>query len=374
MGSIYQTYYHKLSVAAVSLVLCLSINVVGQAQECERTLRQAESSYDNGQLREVPEILSDCLKGGFNKTQREQSYKLLVLTYLFLDDIDKAEDFLLKLLKSNPQFEVSPLDPPEFIYLYNGFRTKSYFSVAIKGGMNNTFVNTLNINGVGNIPQAFQNNSSKMGYQIGLGINFRVWENLEVSAEFNMVNRRFMQVDSLKTTFYNDAEQPLGYNFSIIEASESQIWVGVPLMVKYSISKNKMQPFIYGGASIYYLLGANLNITRFNIDPSDIETPQRSVTGPSVKLLRAGIREKYHYSLLAGTGFKYKIGIDYLMFDFRYYVGINNLRNENSTLDANNELVFRYGYIDDDFTMDGAVISIGYVKPFYRPKKLRKRR
>lgn len=373
MGSDYQTYYHKLKVVTIGIFLCLSLNMVTQAQECERILRKAERSYDNGQLRDVPGILDNCLKGGFNKTQREKSYKLLVLTHLFLDNIDEAEGYLLKLLKSNPQFEVSPLDPPEFIYLYNGFRTKSYFSIAIKGGMNNTFVNTLNVNGVGNIPLGYHQNSSKMGYQVGLGINFRLWQNFELSAEFNIVNRRFSQVDSLKTTFFTDVEQPLGYNFSIIDASESQIWVGVPIMMKYGFTKNKMQPFIYGGVSMYYLLGANLNVTRFNVDPSDIETPQRAVTGPSVKLVEAGIREKYHYSLLAGTGFKYKIGTDYLMFDFRYYVGINNLRNDQATLNADNDLVFRYGYVDNDFSIDGAVISIGYIKPFYRPKKLRKR-
>lgn len=373
MTSYFQIHHGILRTVVLGLVLLGSANVGIQGQECERVLRKAESNYDNGQLREIPGILSKCLTGGFNKTQREKSYKLLVLTYIFLDDIDKAEEYLLKLLKSNPQFEVSQLDPPEFIYLYNGFRTKSYFSIAIKGGMNNTFVNALNINGVGNIPLGYQRNSSKMGYQVGLGINFRIWENFEVSAEFNIVNRRFNQIDSLKTTFFTDVERPLGYNFSIINASESQIWVGVPLMMKYSITQYKMQPFIYGGVSMYYLLGANLNVTRFNIDPSDVETPQRAVTGPSVKLLRAGIREKYHYSLLAGAGFKYKVGTDYLMLDFRYYLGINNLRNEEAALDASNELVYRYGYIDNDFTINGALISIGYVKPFYRPKKLRKK-
>ena len=368
-----QTHFRKLKAIALGLVVFLSVNAPVQGQECERVLRKAENNYNNGQLRAIPDILSDCLKGGFNKTQREKSYRLLVLTHIFLDDIDKAEEFLLKLLKSNPQFEVSPLDPPEFIYLYNGFRTKSYFSIAIKGGMNNTFVNTLNVNGVGNIPLGYHQNSSKMGYQVGLGINFRLWKNFEVSAEFNIVNRRFNQVDSLKTTFYTNAEQPLGYNFSIIDASESQIWVGIPIMMKYGVTKNKMRPFIYGGVSMYYLLGSNLNVTRFNIDPSDVETPQRSVTGPAIKLVEAGIREKYHYSVLAGTGFKYKIGTDYLMFDFRYYLGINNLRNDKATLNASNELVYRYGHVDNDFTIDGAAISIGYIRPFYKPKKLRKR-
>ncbi|MDN5217152.1 porin family protein [Fulvivirgaceae bacterium BMA12] len=367
------TYYHKLKIAALWLMLCLFVNSVILAQDCARTLDKAENSYENGQLREVPQILAGCLKNGFNKPQKEQSYKLLVLTYLFLDDIDKAETYLLELLKSNPQFKVSEIDPPEFVYLYNGFRTRSYFSIGITGGVNNTLVNTLSINGAGNVPLSYQRNATKTGYQIGLGINFRVWQNLELSAEVNMINRRFKQTDSLKTTFYVDAEQPLGYNFSIIDAAESQIWMDFPITLKYGITKEKIQPFVYAGASFSYLLGSNLNITRWNIDPADIETPQRSVDGPPIKLLKSKIRDKYHYSALAGAGFKYNIGVDYLVFNVRYYLGLTNLRNDKAPLDADDELLFRYGYIDDNFRINSVALSIGYIKPFYKPKKLKKK-
>ena len=289
MKSNKHTYYHKLKITVLGLILCISANSVTMGQECARTLDKAENSYESGQLREVPQILAKCLKNGFNKPQKEQSYKLLVLTYIFLDDINKAEEYLLKLLKSNPQFKVSALDPPEFVYLYNGFRTRSYFSIGIKGGVNNTIVNTLNVNGAGNIPLSYQQNSSKTGYQIGLGINFRVWQNLELSAEINMINRRFKQVDSLKTTFYSNAEQPLGYNFSIIDASESQIWMDFPITLKYGITREKIRPFVYAGASFSYLLGSNLNATRWNIDPADVEIPQRSVDGRPLNCLNLAL-------------------------------------------------------------------------------------
>ena len=373
MRSNYHTYYCKLKAVMLCLVLCLALNAITTAQECERMLRRAENNYNKGQLREVPEILARCLKNGFNKPQKEQSYKLLVLTYIFLDDIDKAEAYLLELLKSNPQFKVSSIDPPEFVYLYNGFRTRSYFSIGIKGGVNNTIVNTLSINSAGNVPLSYQKNSTKTGYQIGLSINFRVWQNLELSAEINMINRRFNQIDSLNTTLYTDTERPLGYNFSKIDASESQIWMDFPITLKYGITKEKIQPFVYAGASFSYLLGSNLNVTRWNIDPTDVETPQRSVDGPPVKLLKPKIRDKYHYSVLAGAGLKYNIGVDYLMFNIRYYLGLTNLRNDKAPLDADNELLFRYGYIDDNFRINSIAFSIGYIRPFYKPKKLRKK-
>ena len=62
-----------------------------------------------------------------------------------------------------------------------------------------------------------------------------------------------------------------------------------------------------------------------------------------------------------------------MTFNVRYYLGLTNLRNDKAPLDANNELLFRYGYIDNDFKINSIAISIGYIKPFYKPKKLKKK-
>ena len=344
------------------------------AQDCDSILEKAENNYENGILRDIPNLLSACIKNGFSKSQKEQSYKLLTLTYLYLDDMDKAESYMLKLLKSNPQFKVSSLDPPELIYLYNGFRTNSVFSISFKGGINNTYINNKNINGIDNIPVSYHVYKSKLGYQFGLGFDFRVWKGLQLSGGFNVANSKINQIDSLKTTLYTDTERPFGYNYTSIISSERQFWVEMPLQLKYEVDYKKLTPYFYGGVSLNYLFGTNLSIIRVNADPSDLETPQRSVTGPDIKLLENKVRTQFHYAMLFGAGVKMKLGYDFIVFDMSYVKGMTNLRNTKAPLDADSELVYRYGYVDNDFSINSARFSVGYVKPFYKPKKLKRRK
>lgn len=355
------------------ILLILAFNIDCLSQQCEQTLEDAEQFYEKGLLDDIPGSLKRCIKNGFNKNQKERSYKLLILTYLFLDDMENAESYLLKLLKSNPQFNVTAIDPPEFIYLYNGFRTNSVFSIVVKGGINTSFINTLQINGVDNSLVSYQAYRRGIGFQLGAEVNYRIFNNLEITGEINITNQSFDQIDSLRTTLFTDTERPAGYNFTAIDASENQFWVELPVALKYGIRIKKFYPFVYGGASFKYLLNANLNISRANLDPADIETPQRRVEGPPINLIKSGIRDKYHYNLLAGVGVRYQFGIDYLVLNIRYNIGLSNFRNKDALLNANNELLYRYGYIDNDFKMNSTAISIGYVKPFYKPKKLKRK-
>lgn len=374
MNKLINIFVFTIKSVAILFIACtlVALNVNGQA--CEQKLKDAEQSYQQGLLREIPEMLENCLRFGFNKEERERSYKLLILTNIFLDDMEKAEHYLLKLLRSNPQFTVNAIDPPELLHLYNGFRTKSVFSLEIKGGINTSFINTLRENGVGNGPNAFKTYKNQVGFQLGAGINYRILNTIEIAGEINLVNQRFEQIDSIRTTLFTDAERPEGYNFTAIEAGENQTWIEIPIAVKYGFKVNKFHPFVYVGASMKYLINAELNISRVNIDPSDIETPQRRVEGPPINLLNAGIRKNFQYSLLGGAGLKYQIGIDYLVFNLRYNFGLTDMRNKNAPLNADSDLLYRYGYIDDDFKINKVAISIGYVKPFYKPKKLKRKK
>ena len=53
--------------------------------------------------------------------------------------------------------------------------------------------------------------------------------------------------------------------------------------------------------------------------------------------------------------------------------GLNNIVNKTGHF-QNDELVFRYAYVDDYKTLNNFVLSVGYVKPFYKPRKKRKYR
>ena len=342
------------------------------AQDCETKLQKAEIRYEAGQLRDVPDLIGDCIKGGLNKSQKERAYKLLILSYLYLDQEELAEDYMLRLLKFNPQFEVTSVDPPELIYLYNRFRTDPVFSIAVRAGINNTYVNNIQVHGIDVTPYSYQAYRNKVGLQFGVEMDFHLWKKFEISAGVNYINLKIDQIDSLKTTLYSDAERPAGYNFSTLLSLENQSWIEMPINLKYRFDFDKLKPYVFGGISPKYLIGANINLNRINTDPSDIETPQRPVNGPPIKLIKDDIRQRFSYGIGFGAGVEYDLGGDFLLIEIGYEQGFVNLRNQEAPFDANKELLYRYGYVDNDFKTNVARFSIGYVRPFYKPKKLKR--
>src|SRR5688500_5368778 len=72
------------------LLLCVVVLSVGgyaHAQStCAQTLRLAQSIYDQGRLHELPQLLDNCLKENqFNDEEKVNAYKLLTLTYIYLE-------------------------------------------------------------------------------------------------------------------------------------------------------------------------------------------------------------------------------------------------------------------------------------------------
>ena len=118
----------------ILITVCLvSGYLLTNAQDCAQSLRLASSSYDQGRLHEIPELLKKCLDNGFTSIEKVNAYKLLALSYLYLEEPEKADEAMLELLNTDHFFEPNQaVDPAEFIGLYNTFRTKPLFSIGVK--------------------------------------------------------------------------------------------------------------------------------------------------------------------------------------------------------------------------------------------------
>src|SRR5690606_39024778 len=104
---------------------------------CALTLRTARATYDEGRLHELPHLLAPCLKSGFTKQEAVEAYKLLVLSYIYLEEPTKADEAMLQLLRTDPYFEINEsADAAEFIALYRTFRTWPVYRVGAKVGVN----------------------------------------------------------------------------------------------------------------------------------------------------------------------------------------------------------------------------------------------
>ena len=107
---------------------------------CAQTLRLAQSIYEQGRLHELPHLLENCLRDGFNDEEKVNAYKLLVLTHIYLEEPEKADEMMLALLRTDTEFKVNDaVDPAEFVALYKTFRTHPIYRIGGKlGGIGST--------------------------------------------------------------------------------------------------------------------------------------------------------------------------------------------------------------------------------------------
>jgi hypothetical protein len=82
-------------------------------------------------------------------------------------------------------------------------------------------------------------------------------------------------------------------------------------------------------------------------------------------------RNKVNYSFFVGGGVRYKRGLDYVFADVRYGFGLSNIVVPTSTYGQQTPAI-EFGHVDDLFRIDNLALSIGYVRPLYKPRKLKK--
>ena len=60
-----------------------------------------------------------------------------------------------------------------------------------------------------------------------------------------------------------------------------------------------------------------------------------------------------------------------MTFDFRYAGGLSNIVDEEGQF-SNSNLLYKFGFVDDDKRVNSWMLSVGYVYPLYKPRKIKK--
>jgi hypothetical protein len=332
------------------LIIFINYSCVDAQNLCSQNLKKAQKEYDEGRLTEVAGILESCLKDGFTKDQKLQAYRLLILTNIFSDEPGMAEQNLLHLLKEDPEYKINPaVDPAEFITLYNSYNTSAVISIGLVGGINQSRAHVRNAFSTDNA-----NNKATylphIGFQAGAMADIKLYKNLQLTTGV---------LAESKTYEYKN----LLFNYSNLDMNEQQLWMELPLALKYNFGKRKLIPYLYSGGSFNLLLSSTGNFKRVSINGDN------DASGPNVTL--TSLRNKINYYAVFGTGLRYKLGYGYLNLDIKYSMGLTNIANSKNRYSDPN-LLYYYGYIDSNFTLNNLFISVGYFKSFYKPKKVKK--
>ena len=122
------------------LLLIFTILFAGKAsaQECGlNALNDAEGQYNIGKFYESINKLNSCISAkGFTYSEKVQAYRLLSMSYLALDSVEKADESIERLLLLKDNFEADTRDPDRFrlqvLFLRQQLRAKLTSSVSKK--------------------------------------------------------------------------------------------------------------------------------------------------------------------------------------------------------------------------------------------------
>lgn len=359
--------------------LAKSISVFAQDQ-CAISLSAAEDKYEQGRLYEISAIIEECLKEGFTDEEKVRAYRLLTLTYLYLNYQEKADSTFLKLLNIAPDYKTNDAaDPMELIYHSEKFTTKPIFYLNGKVGLNFSLANKLLDYSLSNSLTESGKYTWDLGFIVGVGAEMVIWKDLHLAGEL-FYSRKSVRLSDTHFGFYTT-------NMEIIHRE-----LEVPLMLKYNFFKGKVNPFCFGGLSPSFLAQSSSS----NISGNYLEEDETPPVNLPDEIVTTRMKNKFNYSVLFGGGINYKFGLNYLVFEARYSIGMLNVTNNGNrfnlgsqretpggTIDGainepdgvffpeGRELKFPPGHIDDDFKLNNLSILVGFVRPLYKPRKIK---
>lgn len=330
--------------------LLMSILSLNAQNTCTDQLRIAQRRFDDGLLDEIPQLLASCMKEGFTDEEKTNAYKLLIQTYLFNEQPEKADEVMLQFLREFPDYSIASNDPKEFINLHRTYRTDPIFK--IEGKIGGTFCAPLVLepNGVGNI----ESTTAKYKPLIGL------------VAELNYIDVFFKDFDysiGASFTFSRLSYSIKPFDFSTLTGTYSNMYVGVPLAIRYNFKYKGINLFVKAGIEPMYLVSSSINLTR----KDNITTRTEPFTGTE-DLTSLHQRFDVKPSIAFGPTFKVFKGNLRVTLEMKFGTIVQNSQEDKY---MSQTLFDKYYFVEDKLLLNQANLSVAYILPVYKPKKIK---
>jgi hypothetical protein len=359
-------YVFLLLIFVASAVFGQTVNLTGA-----QILRSARSIYDQGRLHELPAILEDGFaKEKFNDNEKVEAYKILILTYIYIEEPEKADVAMLSLLDTDPFFSLSSADPVEFKNLYRKFRTAPLFRAGIKGGVNQTMVNTLKNYFIPAQSGGKGEYKSNLGFHGALVYEKDLTNKLKkfvLAPELAFVIQSF-NYENASTNNVDFENKGASLNHKIthtrLQLNPLVQYKLVKMGENYDDKNKRFVPVVFAGPSVSYLLSSSF------AGQNILESKESSLTGT---IDNTDSYQSITLSIIAGAGARFKIGGIYLVGDVRFQYGLFNAvngANRYRMTSENSSLLFDYQYIDNDFKLSMASFNLGLMIPVFKPIKL----
>lgn len=315
-------------------LICSCMLAAAQTDSCIIRLKNAGSSFDQGNYDQTIATLNATLKDcDLSKSDQIDANKLLILSYLAIDNLEAADKVAASIMKIDPEFKPDKFkDDPKLSALFEKYKPEPTLMAGVSGGINWPNINVEKTYSVvhGDDDPDLGTYESEIRYQLGAQIEQRVYQNLW--AELGLQYRQ----TSYRHNLNNVQETTISYN-------EKLNYLGVPLSLKYYILNYPLTPYVQAGADFSWLLQA-------------LSTTSRGEESDLVD--RTELRNSYMTGFFGAAGVSYAFRGFRVFGDFRY-VYFHDLVNKEGTRYADEVNLYKYYYIDDDFRMNNLQVNVG---------------
>jgi hypothetical protein len=350
-------------------IIFLSFTCATYAQDCVQTLRLARATYEQGRLHEIEGQLAKCLQpSGFGKDQKQErveAYKLLCLSYIYLEEPEKADEAMLNLKRTDPYYEPNEaVDPAEFVALYNTFRKEPVYRIGAGLGVNFSQPNVSELVYV----TEFTGDSKFKG---SFAIQFGAAADVPLSL-FNTTNKWTLHGELLYQSrkFQISQRESRGVDpgtgtelFNELQGIETQTNIALPVMLQYRFMANdKLNPFVGFGIAPELMLGRKFTVEKIRDGQPSVPEKREDFDHNTINL-----------SALVSAGVKLPLRPGVIILELRYAHGLTNITTAEHAF-ANEALVLDYGFADSIFKMSSVSLSAAYVYEVFIPKKLKRKK
>ncbi|BDS13505.1 PorT family protein [Aureispira anguillae] len=359
-------------------------------------LDEAKKWYEEGALEKI-ETIEECAQDpkSMSREKRLEALELITESYLYRDKIGAADKSFKSLLRVDPLYQPDTIGDSyqsyDLIYLSRTYTRQPIFSMYFGGGLNFSLIEQLQNYGVDNTSGAADHegylNKIVFGGNATIGFDLPLLYNFDLTLDLTFSYRTYAFGDSLYLSANtvnptgqinnNDLKDrggsPLLY--STLNFKENQLWLDIPLMLRYNITKFKgLMPYVYAGVAANFLLHAELAGIERNAESETSGKGGSEAAARTITITKNGslasMRNTVNVSFVAGAGMKFRLGRNFLYVDFRYNrMFLNNVDINNRY--ANPILLYQYGHVDNDFRTDNFALTVGFIKAFYVPRKKR---
>lgn len=331
----------KLSISLTVSLLCCSMFLFAQTNDCKDVLYQSNKLYQKGQLTEMIKLLEPCTGRKLDPEQQFEAYRLLALSYQFLNNEKKTYYYAKKMLKLRPDYQKYPnIDPLEFTKLINTFEVRPLLYLGIKAGPNFSSAEVVKSYSTFKSNQTY---FATTGYQFGGFAEYMYKPTLSFSADV-LMNGIFIK---------HQVDEAGGWKQTY---NETQQYVSLNLSATYS-QKVYKELHLNAGAGFGFnsLLNSRVYLELENKETLSIQQATKNATDERNALQTFG-------SLKAGLAYQANFGTFGLEASYFYF--FNTTVNPDKRMNDKN-FIFNNQYVNDDISIRMFVLNLSYKMPLF---------